>query len=176
MPILYDAQRRLRDIRFAHVCRYWRAVILAMPEFWASTLKHLKISSRGVAHELLTHCLSLSSPHPIKARVIFTGQFEYELLAPHASRIVKLSARLEDAAAVRGFEELLRGGLPRLASLRFESPILLDDTRDRRAIARLLSDFSLPSLRRLEIPGDLPFRMCVTGKHVSDNRRHIHVT
>lgn len=161
-PIFYDAQRRLRDIRFAHVCRYWRAVLLAMPEFWVSTLKYLKISSSGVPqHELLTHCLSLSSPLPVKLQVVFTGQFEYDLLAPYASRIEKLSVRWENAAAVRAFEELLIGGLPSLTSLRYDSsPLAIhrDDPRDIRA----LSDFSLPSLRRLQIPGALPLQMCVT--------------
>lgn len=162
MPIFYDAQRRLRDIRFAHVCRYWRAVLLAMPEFWVSTLTHLKISSRGVAHELLTHGLSLSAPHPIKVRVVFTGQFEYELLAPHAPRIVKLSARMEDPAAVRAFEELLQNGLPRLETLRYECPLVFERTRPRKPVARLLTAFSLPALRRLEILGALPLSMCIT--------------
>lgn len=161
MPIFYDAQRRLRDIRFAHVCRYWRAVLLAMPEFWVSTLTHLKILSRGVAHELLTHCLSLSSPHPIKVRVEFTGQSEYELLAPHAPRIVKLSVRLDDHDAVRAFEELLTNGLPHLENLRYECPLVLGRLQPWKPVARLLSDFSLPALRRLEIHGAFPLFMCV---------------
>lgn len=168
-PILCDAQQRLQDIRFAHVCRHWRALLLATPEFWVSTLESLKIAPYTPVG-LVMHCLNLSSPRPIKLQVIFMGQTERKLLAPHALRIVQLSILgFMGEAAVQAFEGLLNDGLPSLANIRYDcDPPFLDATR---TVVHPLSDFLLPALRHLEIPSSFPLHHCATSslKHLIVN-------
>ncbi|OJT02009.1 hypothetical protein TRAPUB_7543 [Trametes pubescens] len=160
MPILCDARQRLQDIRFAHVCRHWRTLLLATPEYWVSTLESLKIAPYTPVG-LVMHCLTLSSPRPIKVQVIFMGQTERQLLAPHASRIAQLSILgFMGEAAVQAFEGLLKDSLPVLTNLRYDCDIPF--LGSARTAVHPLSDFPLPSLRHLEIPSSFPLHMCAT--------------
>ncbi|KAL1947157.1 hypothetical protein VTO73DRAFT_14118 [Trametes versicolor] len=168
-PILCDAQECLQDIYFAHVCRHWRLLLLATPEYWVSTLETLQIAPYTPVG-LVTHCLNLSSPRPIKLQVIFMGQTQCRLLAPHASRIVQLSILgFVGEAAVQAFEGLLNDGLQALSDIRYDCDVpFLAATR---TVVHPLSDFPLPALRHLEILSSFPLHMCATStlKHLIVN-------
>ncbi|KAI0781534.1 hypothetical protein BD413DRAFT_32194 [Trametes elegans] len=164
IKILYSCRRSLRDIGLAHVCRRWRNIVLAMPEFWASMLKHIGSVSwyrrpGWRTAELLDHCLALSSPRTIKVRLLFTGEYERAILAPHASRITHLSVTLYTPQAALGLGGLLGDGLPNLQYLRYESRVQYPSERVETPSWTLPTASNLlPALRHLDIDRGLELR------------------
>ncbi|KAI0628825.1 hypothetical protein C8Q77DRAFT_341697 [Trametes polyzona] len=159
MAILYHSRRSLKDIRLAHVCRHWRALVCAMPEFWASMLRHLDLTcceaeaGQGLPEGLSQHCLALSAPRPIKLWVLIQGERERELLAPHSARIVQLSVRLMRLGGSQALGRLLQAGLPNLQVLRIDHYIYA--AHDLLEPLPALYTCPLPSLRELFVPQTL---------------------
>ncbi|KAI0657149.1 hypothetical protein C8Q70DRAFT_1005728 [Cubamyces menziesii] len=159
MVIFYHARRILLDIRFTHVCRRWREVICAMPEFWTSTLRvlpprrlspyaqHSEGSSDG-CDPLLERCLTLSAPRIIHARLNQVRDIELRSYAPHIDRIAEMTVdynNIRESTPV--LMKLLRQGMPNLTTLHYfptHRPWILLDTWPA------ITDAFFPNLRRLD--------------------------
>ncbi|KAH9890475.1 hypothetical protein C8Q73DRAFT_704480 [Cubamyces lactineus] len=133
MTIFYHARRILLDIRFSHVCRRWREVIFAMPEFWLSTLRvlptrHLSPYQGNIQHAeppsngcdpLLEQILSFSAPLMIHARLTRVCDIERRAYGPHIDRIAEMTVEYNDQESTPVFMKMVRQGLPNLKTLHY---------------------------------------------------------
>ncbi|KAI0333095.1 hypothetical protein GY45DRAFT_348110 [Cubamyces sp. BRFM 1775] len=135
IAIFYDARCRLQDIRLIHVCRLWRQVIFAMPEFWASMLRALPRRPRvlllrddqqidppsSAYNPLLELCLGLSVPRMIHARLDMSciRDIERRAFCPHIDRIAEMTVKYETATSIPVFMDIINEGVPNLTTLHY---------------------------------------------------------
>ncbi|RPD55705.1 hypothetical protein L226DRAFT_516291, partial [Lentinus tigrinus ALCF2SS1-7] len=110
------------SLRLAHVCRRWRSVVLATPEFWVNAARRdtLTISARRPRdlRGYIAALLERSGNHAIEPSFDTFDSTLHGSLGPHLWRIRSLTVRgfhtVEDVA---GLFRLLRNGMPALETL-----------------------------------------------------------
>ncbi|RPD59302.1 hypothetical protein L226DRAFT_614125 [Lentinus tigrinus ALCF2SS1-7] len=142
------------EIKYLHVCRLWRHLILRTPAFWVNMLSrhrsmhipHSHQEPRGLRHfELFLRLsraknltLSLETIPPVLLRT----------LQPHISRISSLSVALAEYSDLVSLNHLIQGGMPVLEHLGVTHSPYFPETIPDLAISRETH----PRLRSLALP------------------------
>jgi len=137
------------------VCQYWRTTLLSFPRLWSNPGgSSSEIQAYIDRSRSIPICVTLSSPDLA------------ELIAPHTSRLIRLTVQLEDINSLRWVaEHHLHYPIPTLHVFR----IIADPLRLRTLAfpSDIQNPFFLHS-RRLEIEGVSAFRGYQTFPHVTE--------
>ncbi|TFK93017.1 hypothetical protein K466DRAFT_538685 [Polyporus arcularius HHB13444] len=117
----------LQELKYLHVCRMWRELILRTAEFWVGMLRNpirfpngntpgVQSYSESAWYQCFKLSLERSAPRDIFLTSQGFSELAYTSLLPHAQRIASLSVELYPQDASRLFG-LLRLGMPRLRTL-----------------------------------------------------------
>ncbi|RPD73635.1 hypothetical protein L226DRAFT_104752 [Lentinus tigrinus ALCF2SS1-7] len=163
--------RREEGIKFLHVCRLWRQVLLAVPEFWVDLLAKPRILTQPMSEQQkdrLRFTLGLTGSRPLTLSLgSKSSGFPLQLaqiIAPYQNRIVSLTLstiRPQDSTFLKAF---FHDGLPLLERL---SVNYVDTPRQD---VEPLIDFRralFPRLRYLKHPFGL-FKLCDIGTQLRE--------
>ncbi|KAI1786311.1 hypothetical protein LXA43DRAFT_898310, partial [Ganoderma leucocontextum] len=150
--------KKRRDIRYLHVCRMWRAVILQTPEFWIGMLRISSILGDENGPPSPTDIqfgkvfIERSAFRRFDATLDISPELTLDVLAPHAHRISSLVLYIA-SEYVMDLIQMLRSGMEHLRLLAVHhksdrSPALSQEAEESLQNA----SFSLPSLRSLHVP------------------------
>ncbi|KAI0373724.1 hypothetical protein BV20DRAFT_671600 [Pilatotrama ljubarskyi] len=138
-------------ISLMHVCRHWRAIIIAMSEFWADMLRVSMVYRDGRLLETIlfrsaSQLFGVKYPHRRGG-----GAISSEVMAPHLHRISHLELSTVDEKPIDLYPLLKDGHFSSLQRL-----CIVGSTRDQLPASALGSsdhcaDIALPRLRHLEI-------------------------
>ncbi|KAI9069460.1 hypothetical protein FKP32DRAFT_65693 [Trametes sanguinea] len=162
--ILYHARCKAQDIRFSHVCKRWRELVLGMPEFWAAMVglvcqslwprrEHRPGYDGPDDYEVLERCLALSEPRMIRATFWVFREQEQRTTARYVERLECVTVKFSDVTSIRVFANALEQGMPNLTTLNYHATY-----RHPRDLPPLdpwlpvnLNEQCLPRLRRLHV-------------------------
>ncbi|KAI0695097.1 hypothetical protein C8T65DRAFT_48911 [Cerioporus squamosus] len=154
------------SLRLAHVCRRWRQVLLATPEFWYGAVQGMHfdaVSDYCVPSAYFATIMMRSSPLPVQPTFARFSATLSRNLEAHLWRITALTVHAETTDEVAQLHWTLLQGLPVLTKLVVQySPHECDCARDGPCqfldntlyVDPLPAD-ALPCLEQVELPGFL---------------------
>ena len=145
-------------LTMGHVCRRWRAVVLATPEFWVKPLEHWTDTENDEGkNHLLPVFLKRSSPCPLQLYAFEQGSKKnYYGWAPHFSRLTILEGFVESKWDAAKILQTIAKKMRRLVRLKLKvygSSFENESTAEPEF--RQWKAESLPQLGHLEIGGGI---------------------
>lgn len=146
IKIFTETYTTRRDLRIAHVCRYWHSLIQNTPCFWANAISsEAPFDGRKSQQEFLHVALSRSGVIPLHLTINHGFRTAWAGLSDHRQRISSLKVRVSKAASAT-LQRALSSGMSSLRELH-----AFCDVVDPGKL--VLDDASLPNLRELCLDG-----------------------